>query len=50
VKWNDVLLSDSLEAVKMSLGYADKRVMIAEPSTEKVVKPPAMKKLETLVN
>jgi hypothetical protein len=26
VKWNDGLLSDSLEAVKMSIGYVDKRV------------------------
>lgn len=50
MKWNDVLLSDSLEAVKMSLGYTDKRVTIAELPVEKVVKPPAMKKLETLVN
>lgn len=31
LKWNDVLLSDSLEAVKMSVGYADKRVTGAEP-------------------
>jgi len=39
-----VLLSDSLEAAKMSVGYADKRVTVAEPPAEKVAKPPAMKK------
>jgi hypothetical protein len=42
VKWNDVLLFDSLEAAKMSVGYADKRVTVAEPLAEKVAKPPAM--------
>jgi hypothetical protein len=50
VKWNDVLLSDFLEAVKMSVGYADKRVTGVEPPAEKAAKPPAMKKLETPVN
>jgi hypothetical protein len=47
---NDVLLSDSLEAAKMSVGYADKRVTVTEPPAEKVAKPLAMKKLETPVN
>jgi hypothetical protein len=50
VKWNDVILSDSLEAVKMSVGYADKRVTGAEPPAEKVAKPPLLKKSETPVN
>jgi hypothetical protein len=50
VKWNDVLLSESLEAVKMYVGYADKRVTVAEPPVEKVAKLPAMKKTETPVN
>jgi hypothetical protein len=50
VKWNVVLLSDSLEAMKMSVGYADKRVTGAEPPLKKVAKPPAMKKSETPVN
>jgi len=34
----------------MSIGYADKRVTVAKPPVEKVAKPPAMKKPETLVN
>jgi hypothetical protein len=50
VKWNDGLLSDSLEAVKMSIGYVDKRVTGAEPPAEKAAKPPAMKKSVTLVH
>jgi hypothetical protein len=51
VKWNDVLLFDSLKAVKMFVGYADKRVTGVEPpAEEKVAKPPAMKKSEMLVN
>jgi hypothetical protein len=50
VKWNDVLLSNSLKAAKMFVGYANKRVAVAEPPAEKVAKPPAMKKTETLVN
>jgi hypothetical protein len=50
VKWNDVLLSDSLEAVKMSVGYVDKRVTCAEPPAEKAAKPPAMKKSVTPMN
>jgi len=45
-----VLLSDSLEAAKMFVGYADKRVTVAEPPAEQVAKPPAMKKTETPVN
>jgi hypothetical protein len=49
VKWNDVLLSDSPEAVKMSIGYVDKRVTGAEPPAEKAAKPPAMKKSVTPV-
>jgi hypothetical protein len=31
VKWNDVLFFDSLEDVKMTVGYAIKRVTVAEP-------------------
>jgi hypothetical protein len=50
VKWNDVLLSDSLEAVKISIGYVDKRVTGAEPPAEKAAKPPAMKKSMTPVH
>jgi hypothetical protein len=50
VKWNDVLLSDALKAVKMSIGYIDKRVKGAEPPAEKAAKPPAMKKPMTSVN
>jgi hypothetical protein len=50
VKWNDVLLSDSLEAMKMSVGYVDKRVTGVEPPAEKAAKPPAMKKSVTPVN
>jgi hypothetical protein len=50
VKWNDGLLYDSLEAVKMSIGYVDKRVTGAEPPTEKAAKPPAMKKPVKPVN
>jgi hypothetical protein len=50
VKWSDVLLFDSLEAAKMSVGYADKRIKVAEPLVKKVAKPPAMKKTETPVN
>jgi hypothetical protein len=50
VKWNDGLLSDSLEAVKMSIGYVDKRVTGAEPPAEKVAKLPAMKKSVMPVN
>jgi len=50
VKWNDGLLSDSLEAMKMSIGDVVKRVSGAEPSAEKVAKPPAMKKSVTSVN
>jgi hypothetical protein len=49
VKWNDLILFDSLEAVKMSVGYTDKRVTVAEPPAEKVAKPPAMKNSETPV-
>jgi hypothetical protein len=50
LKWNDVLLSDSLEAMKMSVGYVDKRVTGAEPPAEKEAKPLAMKKSVTPVN
>jgi hypothetical protein len=50
VKWNDGLLSNSLEAVKMSIGYVDKRVTGAEPLAEKAAKPPAMKKSVTPVH
>jgi hypothetical protein len=50
VKWNDVLLFDSLEAVKMSIGYVDKRVTGAEPPAEKAAKPLAMEKSVTPVN
>jgi hypothetical protein len=50
VKWNDGLLSDSLEAVKMSIGDVVKMFSGAEPSAEKVAKPPAMKKSVTSVN
>jgi hypothetical protein len=50
VKWNDVLLFDLLEAVKMSIGYVDKRVSGAERPAEKAAKPPAMKKSVTPVN
>jgi hypothetical protein len=50
VKWNDVLLSDSLEAVNMSIDYVDKRVSGAELPAEKAAKPPAMKKSVTPVN
>jgi hypothetical protein len=50
VKWNDELLSDSLEAVKMSIGYVDKRVTGAEPPAEKAAKPRATKKSVTQVN
>jgi hypothetical protein len=50
VKWNDVLLSDSLEAVKMFVGYVDKRVLGSKPLAEKAAKPPAMKKSVTPVN
>jgi hypothetical protein len=50
VKWNDVLLSDSLKVVKMSVGYVDKRVTGTEPPAEKAAKPPAMKKSVTPVN
>lgn len=50
VKWNDELLSDSLEAVKMSVGYVDKRVTGAEPPAEKAAKPCATKKSVTQVN
>jgi hypothetical protein len=50
VKWNDGLLSYSLEAVNMSIGYVDKRVTGAEQPTEKAAKPPAMKKSMTPVH
>jgi hypothetical protein len=50
VKWNDVLLSDFLEAVKISIGYVDKKVTGVEPPAEKAAKPPAMKKSKTPVN
>jgi hypothetical protein len=50
VKWNDELLSDSLEGVKMSVGYVDKRVTGAEPPAEKAAKPCATKKSVTQVN
>jgi hypothetical protein len=50
LKWNDVLLSDSLEAMKMSFGNDDKRVTGAKPPAEKLAKPPAMKKSVTPVN
>lgn len=43
VDWNDGLLSDSLQAVKMSIGFVDKRVLGAEPPAEKAANPPAMK-------
>jgi hypothetical protein len=36
--------------VKISVGYANKRVTSAEPPTEKAAKPPTIKKSETLVN
>lgn len=50
LKWNEVLLSDSLEAAKMFVGYADNMVTVAEQPAEKVAKPPTMKKTETLMN
>jgi hypothetical protein len=50
VKWNDGLLSDSLEAVKMSIGDVVKRVSGAEPPAKKAANPPAMKKSVTSVN
>jgi hypothetical protein len=50
VKWNDMLLFDSLEAAKMSVGNVDKRVTVAEPPAEKVAKPLAMKKTKTPMN
>jgi hypothetical protein len=50
LKWNDVLLFDSLEVMKMSVGNIDKRVTGAEPLAEKAAKPPAMKKSVTPVN
>jgi len=50
VKWTDELISDSLEAVKMSVGYVDKSVTGAEPPAEKATKPRATKKSVTQVN
>jgi hypothetical protein len=50
VKWNDGLLSDSLQAVKMSVGFVDKRVSGGVPPAEKAAKPPAIKKAMTPVN
>jgi hypothetical protein len=50
VKWTDELISDSLEAVKMSVGYVDKSVTGAEPPAEKAAKPRATKKSVTQVN
>lgn len=48
MKWN-VLFFDSLEDVKMTVGYAVKRVMVAELPGKKVAEPPAKKKTETPV-
>jgi hypothetical protein len=39
VKWNDELFSDSLKAMKMSVGCAVKMVTVAEPPVKKVTKP-----------
>jgi hypothetical protein len=50
LKWNEVLLSYSLEAAKMFVCYADKMVTVAEQLVEKVAKPPTLKKTETPVN
>jgi hypothetical protein len=36
VKWNDGLLSDSLEALKMTVGFVVNKVMVVEPPTKKV--------------
>lgn len=38
MKWNDGLLSDSLEASKMTIGFAVNKVMVAEPLAKKVAK------------
>jgi len=40
VKWNDELLSDSLEASKFSASHVVNKVLLAEPPAVKVVKPP----------
>jgi hypothetical protein len=45
VKWNGVLFfSDSLEAAKMIVGGAVKKVTVAEPPVKNVAEPPARKK------
>lgn len=38
--WNDELFSDSLEAMKMSAGYAVKKVTVVEPLEKRVTEPP----------
>jgi hypothetical protein len=43
LKWNNVLLSDSLKASKMVVDLAVNKVSIAEPLAKKVVEPPAKK-------
>jgi hypothetical protein len=40
LKWNDVLLSDSLKASKMVADLAVNKALVAEPLTKKVVEPP----------
>jgi hypothetical protein len=50
LKWNEVLLSDSLKAMKMFVGNVDKRVTGVEPPAEKAAKPPTMKKSVMPVN
>jgi hypothetical protein len=40
VKWSDGLLSDSLEASKMTIGFVVNKVMVAEPLAKKVAKSP----------
>jgi hypothetical protein len=40
MKWNDGLLSDSLEPSKMTVGFAVNKVMVVEPLVKKVAEPP----------
>jgi hypothetical protein len=43
LKWNDVLLSDSLKASKMVADLAVNKASVAEPLAKKVVEPPVKK-------
>ncbi len=40
VKWNEELISDSLEAVKMTVSCSVKKITAAEPPVKKVAEPP----------